>query len=137
MRRSFLGEDGSTWPGAYTHHFLLLGAAHAHGRRLGCGGFGGGVDGVADEVDEHLLEPHGIGPHRQICRHRVGDHCHAGLASTRLNQHQRLADGFVHRHGCTCRIALARERLDVRNDAPHALGKLADVREIAAHFVDA
>jgi len=61
-----------------------------------------GIQGIADQVDDHLLQPIGIAPHQGLAFFAPVDQLHPILLDARHEQQQGVVDSLGHVGGHRC-----------------------------------
>ena len=97
---------------------------------------GHGVERVADQVDQHLLQAISVAQrHRLIDRAGAG-HLGTGPAQAGIKQGQGIVDGMAQRDRGRLAARFAGEIAQLAGDAAHAVDQVGDAAEVGARGVD-
>ena len=123
MLEYFLGQAGTVI--AHLDDYLV---AVFPGRQLkDCFGLpGDGVEAIAQQVHQHLLESPGFSDQPQRAVHRRDVDAGRRFATTWLDDHQGVFDGADHQHRLWRRRILARKDLELADDAAGTIDEFAD-----------
>src|SRR5471030_1799995 len=93
-----------------------------------------GVNGVAQQVDQHLLEPSLLGERSEAGGLHLHHQFHAVVAQPFRHQELRVGDHLLQWHGYARGTGLVRKGLELIGQATEAIHKIRDALQVAAYI---